>query len=91
MASYDGDKVYTFIDGIQVDEVDTPEEAAPSANVAQLFAGGCCPGREINGVYDNIRIYNRPLTATEVAELFFYVSVANLPARANCPFNKCQF
>ena len=70
VASYDGDNVMTFFDGVLVDIFKAEQDLVPAALVREFMAGR----GGISGSYDNIRIYDHALSATEVAQLYEYES-----------------
>jgi hypothetical protein len=59
-----------YIDGIQDSSVDISGETASLANGNNLQIGRRVPGTYFEGLMDDVRVYNRALSATEVQQLF---------------------
>lgn len=68
---YNGSHVYLYVDGVQY--VDYTNLTDALANTSNIFSvGGYCAGSGITwvGSIDEVRIYNRVLSASEVAKLY---------------------
>jgi hypothetical protein len=65
---YDGSKMYLYVDG----KLDAYKSASGSLNVsaANVYIGGS-PSQSFNGLIDDVRIYNRALSADEIRTLYF--------------------
>src|SRR3954468_4696149 len=64
-ATYDGTTARFYIDGTQV--ASRTASTVGSSDIWRIGAYGASPGGFFDGLIDNVRIYNRPLTATELA------------------------
>jgi len=66
---YDGSKIYLYVDGV-VDNSE-PTSGIIDSNPEHVFIGGNSqqPGREWNGLIDDVRIYNHALSPAEIAGL----------------------
>ena len=69
-AVYDGTKKYLYIDGAL--NVSTPATGTINQNNSPVLIGenAEATGRQWNGLLDDVRVYNRALSAAEVAGLF---------------------
>jgi hypothetical protein len=79
VGTYDGDTLLLYVNGAQVGISTTP-----SGNISYSFNTSVCIGEEANdgapddcdstatlsGTIDDVRIYNRALTAAEVKQLY---------------------
>jgi len=65
---YDGSKLYLYVDG----GVDASKSASGSLNVSasDVYIGGS-PSASFNGFVDDVRIYDRALSADEVEALYY--------------------
>jgi prepilin-type N-terminal cleavage/methylation domain-containing protein len=69
-ATYDGSNGRLYVDGVS----GTPGSCAGCVTVSTstLIIGNddCCGGRYFNGLIDEVRIYNRALSATEISDIY---------------------
>jgi hypothetical protein len=64
-ATYDGGSLKLYVDGTQVSTVAVSGTIAPSSGLLKI-GGNAIWGEWFNGLIDEIRIYNRALTAGEI-------------------------
>jgi hypothetical protein len=64
-ATYDGSRLRLFVNGVAVDN--TPSSSLITMSSGPLRIGGnSIRGEYFRGLIDEVRIYNRPLSATEI-------------------------
>ncbi|HIF26221.1 MAG TPA: DUF1566 domain-containing protein [Micavibrio sp.] len=65
--TYDGVDLKIYVDGVEVDStaVGTPQATASSMIIGDITSSG----RTFGGVIDDVRVYNRALSAAEIQEL----------------------
>jgi hypothetical protein len=65
---YNGSKMDLYVDG----KLDASQTASGSLNVSatNVYIGGS-PSQSFNGLVDDVRIYNRALSADEIEALYF--------------------
>ncbi len=68
---YDAGSVHCYVDGVLV-ESDVLTETSMTQDSRDLRIGACVPGilEVFNGKIDDVRIYNRALSAADIAELY---------------------
>lgn len=69
-SSVDGGTKRLYTNGVEIDSATSV--AAPSSALTYVGTFGNSGGVALNGLMDDVRIYNRALTAAEVEELFEY-------------------
>lgn len=70
---YDGANVYVYVDGVSADSSANPltgniRDRSEPICVGGGYGGGCMGN--LNGALDDVRIYNRALSSTEVKQLY---------------------
>jgi hypothetical protein len=78
--TYDGSALQLYVDGQPYGYAlsHTGNISAMSSNgflafgseAGRLFCGGCCAGRDFNGLIDELTIYNRALDASEIEDIY---------------------
>jgi hypothetical protein len=68
--TYNGTTNILYIDGVAA--TPTSATAHQTATTTQVFIGTYGSGEFLNGEMDDVRIYNRALTAADVAQLYLY-------------------
>jgi len=70
VGTFDGDKARLYVDGTEVDQVSAPNDIDSAGGVnAGLGENVDASGRHLDGSIDEVRVYNRSLSASEVADL----------------------
>jgi len=68
---YDGSKTYHFINGVQVADEDVTGTPATNSNDLILgCSGSACSTYPLDGLMDDVRIYNRALSEREIKQLY---------------------
>jgi beta-lactam-binding protein with PASTA domain len=74
-ATYDGTTLRTYVNGVQVGSLTAPGLIAATVGGALEIGGDALWGEFFSGMIDDVRIYNRALSATEITSLMN----ANIP------------
>jgi len=74
VGTYDGNgNAIMYVDGTNVQAVSSSTMTALKSGVSGVWIGGLpASSRDFNGTVDDVRIYNRALSASDVAELYAY-------------------
>ena len=83
MATYNGETILLYVNGVQVGSDTGPSGAISHSGEVFCFGdragGGACAGDPFSGTIDEVRVYNRVLGPAEVLKLYQSGAVLNRP------------
>jgi hypothetical protein len=96
--TYDGSALQLYVDGQpygyalshtgNISPMASGSFLALGSEAGRLFCGGCCAGRDFNGLLDEVTIYNRALDASEIEDIYNADGAGKyIPDCVPCPTN----